>query len=121
MKNEEGWYGSTMETEKQRIEDPATGRPVILRQFRYQYNPWQKTQPKKNDLLTKDFITHLENRLWADNMEMIQFPKVTFTKKGFSVWATCQPKKGNQIPDYAKNQLYKPLHERLQEESKDNG
>ena len=116
MKQSEGWYGTTMETERQKLEDPATGKPVILRQFRYQYAPWQKKQPKKSELLTKDYIKHLENQLWADNLEMIQFPKVTFTKKGFNIWATCQAKKGNSIPGYASDQLSRPLHERLQEE-----
>jgi len=121
MKDEEGWYGSTLETERQKIEDPATGKPVILRQFKFQYAPWQKSKPKKSDILTKEYVSHLENMLWADNLEMIQFPKVTFTKKGFSVWATCQAKRGNRIPDYAIDALSKPLHERLQEEGKDNG
>lgn len=116
MREEEGWYGSTMETERQKLEDPAEGRPVILRQMRHQYLPWVKKQPKKSEILTKDFIKHLENVLWADKLEMIQFPKVTFTKKGFTVWATCQPKKGNLIPEYAADQLTKPLHERLQED-----
>lgn len=117
MKNEEGWYGSTMETERQRIEDPATGKPVVLRQMRFQYTPWQKTKPKKSEILTLAYIKHLENLLWADNLEMIQFPKVTFTKKGFTIWATCQAKKGNIIPYHVEGQLSKPLHERLAEEA----
>lgn len=121
MKEKEGWYGSTMETEQQRIEDPASGKPVILRQFRFQYTPWQKKQPKKKEILTAGYIKHLENMLWADNLEMIMFPRVTFTKQGFSVFATCRPKKGNIIPAQFAATLDAPLHTRLQEEGKDNG
>lgn len=121
MKEAEGWYGSTLETEQQRIEDPASGKPVILRQFRFQYAPWQKTKPKKKEILTPGYIKHLENTLWADNLEMIMMPRVTFDKKGFSVFAACQPKKGNRIPQEFADTLSAPLHTRLQEEGKDNG
>lgn len=123
MKEEEGWYGNTMETERQRLDDPATGRPIVLRKIEHKYLPWVSKKPKKSDILTKDYIKHLENLLWADNLEMVQFPKVTFTKTGFTVWATCQAKKGNQLPYHVADQLDKPLHERLQddEKQKDNG
>lgn len=120
MKQSEGWYGSTMETEKHDIKDPAEGKPVILRQMRFQYAPWQKTKPKVKDILTDEYIKHLENCLWADNLEMIQLPKVTFHKKGFRIFLTCMAKRGNRIPDYARDALAKPLHERLLPE-KDNG
>lgn len=119
MREQEGWYGATLETEKQDIRDPATGGAIILRQFKFAYAPWQKTKPKKKEILTQDYVKHLENILWADNMEMVTFPKVHFDKKGFTVFAACKPKKGNIIPGYAIDALSKPLHERLAE--KDNG
>jgi hypothetical protein len=115
MRNEEGWYGSTMETERHDIKDPAQGQPVILRQLRFQYAPWQKTKPKVKDILTPDYIKYLENLLWADNLEMIQLPKVTFHKKGFRIFLTCKAKKGNIIPYINKEDLDRPLHERLKE------
>lgn len=121
MNDNEGWYGSTMETEKFDIQDPGTGKAIILRQFKFAYAPWQKKKPKKKEILTPDYIKHLENILWADNMEMIQFPKVHFDKKGFTVFAACKAKRGNLIPDYAKDDLARPLHQRLQDEGKDNG
>lgn len=121
MKEKEDWYGSTMETEPQKILDPASGKPVILRQFRFQYAPWQKTKPKKKEILTEGYIKHLENTLWADNLEMIMHPRVTFTKQGFSVFAACTPKKGNRIPSQFADTLSAPLHTRLQEEEKNNG
>lgn len=118
MNQSEGWYGSTMETERFDVKDPGTGAPVILRQLRFQYMPWQKTKPKMKDILTADYIKHLENILWADNLEMIQLPKVTFHKKGFRIFLTCKAKRGNIIPYHTAEALDKPLHERLQ---KDNG
>lgn len=121
MQEKEGWYGSTMETERFDVKDPGMGKPVILRQLRFQYAPWQTKKPKVKDLLTKDYIKHLENLLWADNLEMIQLPKVTFHKKGFRIFLTCSPRKGNIIPRQAAEQFDVPLHTRLQEEGKDNG
>lgn len=113
----EDWYGSTMETEKHNIEDPAMGRPIILRKFEFKYPPTGKVVPTKKQILTKDYIKHLEDRLWADNMELIQHPKVAFHKTGFTIFATCQAKRGNRIPDAFRDAMDRPLQDRLREES----
>lgn len=121
MREQEGWYGSTMETERHNIEDPAQGRPIILRKFEFKYNPALKGKPTKKQILTKDYIKFLENTLWADNLEMIQDPKVAFHKTGFTIFATCQAKRGNIIPWEHRAALDAPLQDRLREEGKDNG
>lgn len=118
MKDAEKWFGSTMETEQQPILDPGTGKPVILRRFDFMYPPGGK-KPTKKQLLTPEYLKHLDNTLWLDELERIMLPRVTFKKKGFSIFVPCHPKKGSAIPRYAQDQLSKPLHERLQE--KDNG
>lgn len=121
MRDNEGWYGSTMETERHNIEDPGSGRPIILRKFEFKYPPGSKVVPTKKQLLTKEYIKHLEDRLWADNLELIQTPKVAFHTTGFTIFATCQAKKGNIIPGYASDALSSPLQDRLRDEGKDNG
>ena len=121
MKDTEKWYGSTMETEQQKLLDPASGEKIILRRVEHRYPPGLQKKPKKKDLLTPAYIKHMENLLWADNLELIMFPKVTFNKRGFDIFFPCKPKKGNMIPSLFADTLSAPLHTRLQGEEKDNG
>lgn len=101
------------QTDGVRIEDPGTGRPIIMRHFEYRYLP-NGPKPTKEQLLTPDYIKHLENVLWADSLEMIMPPKVVFYNKGFKIFATCQAKKGNVIPGHATDQL-QPLQTKIQQ------
>lgn len=106
------WEGHQMATEGERIEDPGMGRPIIVRSFEFNYPPDIKVKPTKEQILTKDYIRHLEILLWTDEMELIQEPKVAFNKKGFHVFATCQAKKGSMIPRSHSDSL-RPLQEKL--------
>jgi hypothetical protein len=113
--DKDGWYAGNMETEGHRIDEPGTGKPIILRRFQYARNPAIKRKPTKEDVLTPGYIKYLENGLWADNMEMIMEPKVVIDKKHITVFATCQAKKGNLIESAHRDQL-KPLQDKLAEE-----
>lgn len=106
------WNGAQVETGEQRLDDPGTGKPIILRRFEFSYNPAIKYRPTKKDILTKDYLRFLDNRLWADELELIAEPRVVFGDTSFSVFVTCQAKKGSRIPDYAQDQL-KPLQNKL--------
>ena len=107
------WYGTNAETEKFRLEDPASGRKIIVRHFDYMYPPGRRVKPTKAQILTKDYLNYLKNGLWADELEMIMDPKVVFYKKGFRVFVTCQAKKGSIIPYHAVD-MAKPLQEQIQ-------
>lgn len=100
------------QTDGVRIEDPGTGKPIIMRSFEYRYPP-NGLKPTKEQLLTPAYIQHLENGLWADGLEMILPPKVVFYKKGFRIFATCQEKKGMFIPREVQDQLI-PLQTKIQ-------
>lgn len=106
------YYASSMEAEGQKIEDPGTGRPIIVRRFQFMYGPQHKGVPTKEQVLTPEYIKYLENFLWADNLEMVMHPRVVYEKGGFSVFATCQAKKGNIIP-YEHAEKLRPLQETL--------
>lgn len=107
------WEATQAQTDGTRIEDGGTGRPIILRQFEFQYPPGFSGTLTKENILTREYITYLENFLWADALEMIQEPRVVFEEKGFRVFATCQAKKGNLLPYHVKDGL-KPLQDILQ-------
>ena len=55
----------------------------------------------------------MENMLWADAMEMVIEPKLHYEKGGFSVFATCQVKRGNNIRAEDMERL-RPIQEVLQ-------
>lgn len=112
--DKDGWYAGKMETDGYRIDEAGTGKPIILRQFKYARNPAMK-KPTKNEILTPAYITYLENGLWADNMEMVIEPKVVIDKKFITVFATCQAKRGNLIESVHRDQL-KPLQDKLRDE-----
>lgn len=107
------WEATQAQTDGEQIADWGSGKPTILRRFEFKFPPGFKGKPKKKDILTEGYIKHLENRLWADELEMVVEPKVAFTEGGFSVFATCQAKRGSLIPRYAQDQLI-PLQDKLQ-------
>lgn len=110
---------SQIKTDGEKIIDSQSGEILIMRKIDHVYRPGLAVKPKKADLLTKDYIKWLENRLWADAMELIppfkgfSNPRVVIQKKGFTIFAVCKPKQGNIIPYEALEQVEKPLHERL--------
>lgn len=116
---------SSISTDGERIVDTQSGEVFIVRKFDFSVRPGLAVKPKKSDILTKDYIKHLEIQLWGDAMELVPpstalpNPRVVIQKRSFTVFAVCKPKKGNIIPWQALAMADKPLHERLVE--KDNG
>lgn len=108
------WNASQVQTPETRIEDAGSGRPIILRQFDFKYDPTLKGRPTKEQILTEDYKRYLNTLLWADELELVQEPKVVFEDKGFKVFAVCQARKGSMLPHYANKPL--PLQEVLAHE-----
>lgn len=110
---------SQITTDGQRIVDEQSGEVLIMRKFDYAYHPNIQVRPKKSELLTKEYVKWLEDRLWGDALELIppfkgfSNPRVVIQKKGFTILAVCKPKKGNIIPYEVLAQVDKPLTERL--------
>lgn len=84
------------------LKDNGEGKAVIVRSFEFRFPPGMKGLPTKEQILTPEYIKHLEVRLWADEIEMIAAPRVTINSTGFFVFATCQVKKGSILPYNAK-------------------
>lgn len=114
---------SQIQTEGVKIHDDQSGEVILIRKIDFTYTPLvaanKHLKPKKADILTKDYIKHLEIRLWGDALEMIEpykgfsNPRVVFTKKGFTVVVACKPKPGNIIPYELLQQTDRPITERL--------
>ncbi len=101
-----------IDSERQELLDPATGRPVILRQFEFLYPPARMGQPTREQILTPGYRKYLNDMLWLDDLELIQEPKVIFSDRGFKIFVTCQARKGRIIPSEHLNAM-RPLQERL--------
>lgn len=118
---------SQIQTDGQRIVDPQSGEICLIRKYDFKFHPLiaanKELRPKKKDILTKDYIKHLENQLWADAWELhpdaTPNPRVVIKANDFSIFAICKPKKGNIIPRELLEQVNLPLEQRLIE--KDNG
>lgn len=88
---------ATAEVHSDPIEDPGTGKGVILRQFEYSFNP----ELPKDIKITKQaiFDSHkkqIQVMLWGDGMiplDGIHPPKVQISKsqKKYRIFVLCQP------------------------------
>lgn len=85
--------------------DDGSGRPIILRQFEYIFPPGVQYKPREEDILTEGYIQFLKSQLYfADELDLIEKPRVYIDEKGFKIFATCQARKGSIIPGTAKLQ-----------------
>lgn len=104
MTENEDWYGSANETDRQVLNDPATGKPVILRKFDF-------TLPPNSQVTEKELIEAHQDRLkgflWKDELVVVGEVKCVLdaVKGAFSLFVPCQPRGGSNIID-----VTKPLH-----------
>lgn len=112
----ETWYGKGIESERVRLEDSGSGKPIVLRRLQFLYPP-KGRKPTLEEILTPEYLKKLNDLLMLDGMELIQPPRVVYNKKGFDIFCTCQVKKGNIIPAHLRDQ-FTPIQQKLQEEAK---
>lgn len=81
------------EIEKQSIVDPGEGETKILRVFKFGLNPSYRGKIDKQDLFNSH-IHQIEAMLWKDGLvpNLDIAPKVTLSKKGYSIFLLCEPK-----------------------------
>lgn len=89
------WQGEELEVHSDPLKDGGYGRPIILRKFDFEL-PNSKELPNKKQLL--DYHKNkLISFLWKDELELIQEMKIIMGKRKFTIFATCQAKKGSKI------------------------
>lgn len=88
------WDVQEIETKSDPLIDSGTGKPIILRQFKFTLNPAIKVLPTKEQILTKQYLKDLNNILWAQDLELVMMPRVVISQKEILVIAPCQPRKG---------------------------
>lgn len=88
------WYGNNEETDKSLMNDKGTGEPIVIRHFEFNLNPELKTPPTKDQILTPEYVKHLQILLWADSLRMVLEPRVEITKEKILVFVPCQARTG---------------------------
>jgi hypothetical protein len=109
------WHGQEIDT-SQKIEDPGTGRPIILRTFDFDLpkDIPSNQLPNKTQLMTFH-RSKIIAFLWKDELELIQEPKIVkINRRKFKIFAVCQAKKGSIISQQHLNEM-KPLQDIIQQ------
>lgn len=96
------WYGKETETDQEMMHDTGKGEPIVIRLFEFKFPPTLKTLPTKEEILTPEYLKHLNISLWADELRMVLEPRVSITKEGCKIFAPCKARTGANFVDNPK-------------------
>lgn len=96
------WYGHQDRTEDKNMHDTGKGEPVVIRLFEFKLNPAIKELPTAEQILTPEYIRHLQNLLWGDALRLVMEPKVIIDKESIKIFAPCQARAGQSFLDEPK-------------------
>ena len=96
------WYGREDQTEENLLHDESKGEPIVIRNFEFALNPDLKHKPTKEQILTPEYIKHLQTLLWADSLRLVLEPRVQITKDKILVSVPCQARTGATIMEQPK-------------------
>lgn len=88
------WYGKQDQTEEKLMHDIGKGDAVTIRLFEFKFPPTLEKLPTKEEILTPEYIRHLQILLWGDDLRLVMEPRVVIDKEGCKVFAPCQAKAG---------------------------
>ncbi len=99
---EHKWYGKEDQTDENLMHDTGKGEPIVIRHFEFKLNPELKEQPTKEQILTPEYIKHLQTLLWADSLRMVLEPTVKIEKDTMHVAVPCQARTGATFSEQPK-------------------
>lgn len=91
---EHKWYGKEDETDQATFQDTGKGDPVVIRLFEFKFPATLEILPTKDEILTSEYLKHLQTLLWADSLRMVLEPRVSITKEGCQIFVPCQARTG---------------------------
>lgn len=80
------WYGKEDQTEYESIHDKGEGETVVVRLFEFKFRPDLPKIPKKEELITPEYVSHIDATLWGDGLRRVSEPRVEITKEGCKVF-----------------------------------
>lgn len=96
------WYGKEDQTGDASIHDKGEGEPIVIRLFEFKFPPTLEKLPTKEQLLTPEYLKHLNNILWGDALRMVLEPRVSINKEGCKIFVPCVARTGQSFLDEAK-------------------
>lgn len=94
---EHKWYGKEDQTEKKSIHDKGSGEPVVIRLFEWKLSPTLERLPTKEEILTPEYLRHMQNELWGDALRLVMEPRVVIDKESIKIFAPCQARTGQSF------------------------
>ena len=91
------WYGKQDQTEEKLMHDAGVGEPVLIRLFEFKLSPYLEKLPVKEEILTNEYIRHLQATLWGDGLRLVMEPRVVIDKESIKIFAPCQASTGNNF------------------------
>lgn len=98
---EHKWYGKQDQTDDNLMQDTGKGEPIVIRNFEFRLDP-TKNKPTKEQILTPEYIKHLQTLLWADSLRMVMDPTVRIEKESIYIAVACQARSGAVLPEEPK-------------------
>lgn len=96
------WYGKEDRTDENIMHDKGIGETISIRLFEFIFPPDIKDLPTKEQILTPEYIKHLQTQLWGDGLRLVMEPKVVIDKEGCKIFAPCQATIGNNFVEKPK-------------------
>lgn len=91
------WYGKEGQTDEKPMHDTGSGEPVLIRLFEFKFPPTLEKLPTKEELLTPEYIRHIQVNLWSDGLRLAMEPRVHIDKEGCKIFAPCVAATGNSF------------------------
>lgn len=96
LKNKDtGWHGATIETPTTPMVDSGTGRPLVLRPFRFakKEDVWAKMTPSNQELFNFHW-PQMKAMIWGDGLvaNTDVAPRVVIQKKAYTIFVLCEPR-----------------------------
>lgn len=99
---EHKWYGTEDRTEDKSIHDEGKGEPVVIRLFEFKFRPNLEKLPTKEELLTPEYLKHIDTELWGDALRRVMEPRIDITKDGCKIFVPCVARTGQSHLDQPK-------------------
>lgn len=102
LKSDIKWYGKEDQTDLFDIHDKGQGEKIIIRLEEFKLNPNLEKLPKKENLLTPEYLKFIDAKLWGDGLRRVMEPKVNITKEWARIFIPCVPATGQSILEETK-------------------
>lgn len=96
------WYGKEDQTDEKLMHDIGKGEQVVIRLFEFELKPGLEKNPTEDEILTPEYMKHLQTLLWGDALRLVMKPRVNIKDGKLRIFAPCQATTGNSFLEESK-------------------